>query len=42
MRCQLHFLTERPEERLTFDLQPLMAERLGYRGRAACARSSAS
>ena len=34
MRCQLHFLTERPEERLSFDLQPLMAEKLGYRGHA--------
>jgi [protein-PII] uridylyltransferase len=34
VRCQLHFLTDRPEERLSFDLQPLMAERLGYRGHA--------
>jgi [protein-PII] uridylyltransferase len=34
VRCHLHFLTERPEERLSFDLQPLMAERLGYRGHA--------
>ena len=34
VRCQLHFLTERPEERLSFDLQPLMAEKLGYRGHA--------
>ena len=34
VRCQLHFLTERAEERLTFDVQPLMAERLGYRGHA--------
>src|SRR5690606_984764 len=31
VRCHLHFLTGRPEERLTFDLQPTMAERLGYR-----------
>ncbi|MCL4765588.1 MAG: [protein-PII] uridylyltransferase [Hyphomicrobiaceae bacterium] len=31
VRCHLHFLTGRPEERLTFDLQPVMAERLGYR-----------
>jgi [protein-PII] uridylyltransferase len=30
VRCHLHFLTGRPEERLTFDLQPGMAERLGY------------
>ena len=34
VRCQLHFLTDRPEERLSFDLQPLMAERLGYRSHA--------
>src|SRR6516165_10574359 len=34
VRCELHFLTDRPEERLSFDLQPLMAERLGYRGHA--------
>ena len=31
VRCQLHFLTGRPEERLSFDVQPQMAERLGYR-----------
>ncbi|MEC9368419.1 MAG: [protein-PII] uridylyltransferase [Pseudomonadota bacterium] len=31
VRCHLHFLTGRPEERLTFDLQSPMAERLGYR-----------
>src|SRR5690606_5341697 len=31
VRCNLHFLTGRAEERLTFDLQPVMAERLGYR-----------
>ena len=31
VRCHLHFLTGRAEERLTFELQPLMAERLGYR-----------
>lgn len=30
VRCHLHFLTGRAEERLTFDLQPLLAERLGY------------
>ena len=34
VRCQLHFLTDRPEERLSFDVQQLMAERLGYRGHA--------
>ena len=31
VRCHLHFLTGRPEERLTFDLQPVMAERLAYK-----------
>ncbi len=34
VRCHLHFLTDRPEERLTFDLQPQMAEQLGYRSHA--------
>ena len=34
MRCELHFLTDRPEERLGFDVQQPMAERLGYRGQA--------
>jgi len=34
VRCQLHFLTDRPEERLSFDLQRAMADRLGYRGHA--------
>ncbi|MEQ1648375.1 MAG: [protein-PII] uridylyltransferase [Hyphomicrobiaceae bacterium] len=33
VRCHLHFLTKRPEERLSFDLQPLLAERLGYKDR---------
>lgn len=31
VRCFLHFMTGRPEERLTFELQPGMAEVLGYR-----------
>ncbi|TCK30532.1 UTP--GlnB (protein PII) uridylyltransferase GlnD [Ancylobacter aquaticus] len=30
VRCHLHFLTGKPEERLSFDLQREMAERLGY------------
>ncbi|MFN0265170.1 [protein-PII] uridylyltransferase [Tepidamorphus sp. 3E244] len=30
VRCHLHFLTGRAEERLSFDLQRAMAERLGY------------
>jgi [protein-PII] uridylyltransferase len=34
VRSHLHFLTERPEERLSFDLQQAMAERLGYRSHA--------
>ena len=34
VRCELHFLTGRAEERLSFDVQQLMAERLGYKGHA--------
>lgn len=34
VRCHLHFLTGRPEEKLTFDLQPEMARRMGYGDRA--------
>jgi [protein-PII] uridylyltransferase len=30
LRCHLHYLTGRAEERLTFDLQPEIARRLGY------------
>jgi [protein-PII] uridylyltransferase len=30
VRCNLHFLAGRAEERLTFDVQQAMAERLGY------------
>jgi [protein-PII] uridylyltransferase len=33
VRCHLHFLTGRAEERLSFDLQPEMAARLGYTDR---------
>ena len=33
MRCHLHFITGRAEERLTFDLQPELAKRMGYRAR---------
>ncbi len=29
-RCYMHFLTRRPEERLTFDLQPEVARLMGY------------
>jgi len=31
VRCHLHYLTNRPEERLTFDVQQEMATRLGYK-----------
>jgi [protein-PII] uridylyltransferase len=34
VRCHLHFITGRAEERLTFDLQPELAERLGYSARS--------
>jgi [protein-PII] uridylyltransferase len=34
VRCHLHFLTGRAEERLTFDLQPEMAQRMGFGERA--------
>jgi [protein-PII] uridylyltransferase len=30
LRCQLHYLTGRAEERLTFDLQTELAQRMGY------------
>src|SRR5262245_17343524 len=33
VRCHLHFLTGRAEERLTFDVQQAMAQRLGYADR---------
>lgn len=33
VRCFLHFMTGRAEERLTFDLQPPLAEALGYKSR---------
>ena len=34
VRCHLHFLAERAEEKLTFDRQRVIAERLGYVTRA--------
>ena len=34
VRCHLHFLTDREEDRLSFDLQRAMADRLGYRAHA--------
>ncbi|WP_052726490.1 [protein-PII] uridylyltransferase [Devosia epidermidihirudinis] len=30
VRCHLHFLTARAEEKLTFDVQPELARRMGY------------
>ena len=33
VRCHLHYLTRRAEERLTYDVQPEIAERMGYRDR---------
>jgi [protein-PII] uridylyltransferase len=33
VRCHLHYQAGRAEERLTFDVQPTIAERLGYTGR---------
>jgi [protein-PII] uridylyltransferase len=33
VRCHLHFLTRRAEERLSFDLQRELAERMGYASR---------
>ena len=34
VRCHLHFMTGRPEERLSFDVQSQMAQRLGYKDHA--------
>ena len=33
VRCHLHYLTARAEERLTFDLQPELAREMGYADR---------
>lgn len=33
VRCHLHYITGRPEERLSFDLQPEIAARMGYQDR---------
>ncbi|MEN0087820.1 MAG: [protein-PII] uridylyltransferase [Pseudomonadota bacterium] len=35
VRCHLHFLAKRPEERLSFDMQPALAARLGYEDKGA-------
>src|SRR5690606_31959792 len=34
IRCHLHFLTGRADDKLSFELQPDLAARLGYAGRA--------
>ena len=34
VRCHLHYLTGRAEDRLTFDVQPEIAQRMGYGDRA--------
>ncbi|WP_340148781.1 [protein-PII] uridylyltransferase [uncultured Sneathiella sp.] len=34
VRCHLHYLTRRPEERITFDVQPELAKRLQYKDHA--------
>ena len=34
VRCHLHFVTGRAEERLSFDLQRAIAERIGFAGRS--------
>ncbi len=33
VRCHLHYVTGRPEERVSFDLQPEIASRMGYQDR---------
>jgi [protein-PII] uridylyltransferase len=33
VRCHMHFVTGRAEERLSFDLQRVLADRLGYKSR---------
>jgi len=37
VRCHLHFTTKRAEERLSFDLQRIIAEKLGYKSHAGLA-----
>ncbi|MEQ8700377.1 MAG: bifunctional uridylyltransferase/uridylyl-removing protein, partial [Bauldia litoralis] len=34
VRCELHYLTGRPEERLTFDVQTVIGDKLGYQDRS--------
>jgi len=42
VRCNMHFLAGRAEERLSFDIQRDIAVRLGYTAHPACATSNAS
>lgn len=37
VRCHLHYLANRPDERLTFDVQPELAHRMNYQDRASSA-----
>ena len=41
VRCHLHYVTNRPEERLTFDVQREIARRMGYADREASATATA-
>lgn len=34
VRCHLHYLAKRPEERITFDMQPELARRMSYKDHA--------
>ena len=38
VRAHLHFATGRPEERISFDLQPEIARRMGYQDRSGSRR----
>ena len=42
VRCHLHYLAGRAEERLTFDLQPELARRMGYTDHAGTLRRRAA
>lgn len=39
VRCQMHFSTGRAEERLSFDLQPVIAAKFGYHDRGGLSRT---
>ena len=38
VRCRLHFARGRADERLTFDIQPVLAQQLGYHNRSGLSR----